>query len=316
MEIMKNEYHDTPIALFIYNRPLHLRRSIESLMRCEGLGKSPIYVFADGASRCEHMPSVKAARSVALEMLGNRATFHLSECNRGLARSIVEGVEKLTELHGAAIVVEDDLVLEPGFIAFMKAALARYADDENVYQISGYAFPCPTLSASTTAVLLPLTSTWGWATWRRAWRTFDPNSTGSTDLLKDRATRKRFNFGGVYDYAAMLERQMEGDLDSWGIRWYWTVFRRAGLVVYPPVSLISNKGMDGSGTHGRGVFRRYSRTEKNVASASLHFPPAISDPHVQLLLRKAIWRQNGKFFGRFIDFIKFRAFHLGICRMK
>ncbi|MEN9895268.1 MAG: hypothetical protein RIR97_1120, partial [Pseudomonadota bacterium] len=43
--------------------------------------------------------------------------------------------------------------------------------------------------------------------------------------------------------------QMQGKLDSWAIRWNWTVFKAGGRVVYPPVSYVENIGFDGSGTH-------------------------------------------------------------------
>ena len=44
---------------------------------------------------------------------------------------------------------------------------------------------------------------------------------------------------------------MSAQIDSWAILWNWTVFRRSGLVVYPPVSFVRNIGFDGSGSHAR-----------------------------------------------------------------
>jgi acetyltransferase-like isoleucine patch superfamily enzyme len=48
----------------------------------------------------------------------------------------------------------------------------------------------------------------------------------------------------------MLRRQWRGELDSWGIRWYLSVFAQDGLVLWPPRSLVANIGFDGSGAHG------------------------------------------------------------------
>ena len=101
-------------------------------------------------------------------MLGGRATYRFRDDNAGLARSIISGVHMLTEEHGNVIVIEDDLVLAPGFLAYMSAALRRYADEPSVYQISGHAFDTPELAGATKAAFLPFTTTWGWATWRRA----------------------------------------------------------------------------------------------------------------------------------------------------
>ena len=47
----------------------------------------------------------------------------------------------------------------------------------------------------------------------------------------------------------MLVAQKRGKVDSWAIRWYFSVFMAGGLVLYPVKSLIQNIGFDGSGTH-------------------------------------------------------------------
>jgi hypothetical protein len=33
-------------------------------------------------------------------------------------------------------------------------------------------------------------------------------------------------------YFGMLKRQMNGEIDSWAIRWYYTVFAHDGLAVF------------------------------------------------------------------------------------
>jgi len=43
--------------------------------------------------------------------------------------------------------------------------------------------------------------------------------------------------------------------NSWGIRWYLSVFMQKGLVLYPSHTLVENLGMDGTGVHcGKGSF--------------------------------------------------------------
>jgi hypothetical protein len=49
----------------------------------------------------------------------------------------------------------------------------------------------------------------------------------------------------------MLEKQIKGKIDSWGIRWYLSVFLQGGLTLYPVQTLVQNIGFDGSGTHCR-----------------------------------------------------------------
>ena len=287
-----------PVALFIFNRPKHLARTLASLAGNRGFDQSPVFVFADGPRSAADEAAAMAARKVARDFLGTRAEYRFRAANAGLSASIIAGVTELAERFGRVIVVEDDLQLAPGFLAFMNEALLRFADCADVYQVSGYMYAAPHLAAGGRAVFLPIISTWGWGTWRRAWKTFDDRAAGWEQLRSDRPLRQRFNFEGSYDYSAMLERQMRGAVDSWGIRWYWSVFQRGGVVCYPPQSLVKNLGMDGSGTHGRGILRKFSTLVPLPPAGEISFPaqPVVNDAEVAEV-RRAIWQHNGGWLG-------------------
>lgn len=51
-----------------------------------------------------------------------------SSINKGLARSIVEGVSQVVSQYGKVIVLEDDLITSPNFLHFMNQALDFYND--------------------------------------------------------------------------------------------------------------------------------------------------------------------------------------------
>lgn len=240
-----------PIALFVYKRPDHARRAIGSLQSCDGFASSPIHVFADGPKNDAEIPAVEATRAAAHDLLGRDAVFVEQVRNRGLANSIIAGTTELCDRFGRVIVVEDDLVVARSFLRFLNEGLERYCDEPRVMQISGHMFDVPSLAHQREAVLLPMTTSWGWATWKRAWALFDPSAAGWRERLSDAAEARRFNLDGRHDYARMLTRQMAGAIDSWAIRWYYTVFARGGLVLYPPRTLVSNSGFDGTGTHDR-----------------------------------------------------------------
>jgi hypothetical protein len=254
-----------PIALFIYKRPEHARRTIASLKVCAGYEESPLYVFADGPKTGAEVPAVQATRAAARELLGTRAVFVEQDQNRGLANSIIAGTTELCERHGRVVVVEDDLTLGPSFLRFLNEGLERYEDEPRVMHVAGHMFDVPSLADTREALFLPLTSSWGWATWKRAWDQFDPSASGWQERLVGEEA-ERFDLGGRYDYSRMLRRQMSGRIDSWAIRWYYTVFARDGLALYPPQTLVLNEGFDGTGTHDRlSLPVRQARLEPNAA---------------------------------------------------
>jgi len=300
-----------PIAIFAYKRPEHLRCTLDSLKRCEGFANSKIMLFADGPKTQSELDDVEATRRIAQAQLGLQAEYHFREKNAGLAASIIDGVTEVTRRFGRAIVLEDDLELSPNFLTYVNAALNRYEEDTKVLQISGQLFDTPEFHERHTALFLPFTTSWGWGTWRRAWDRFDPLAGGWERLRVDGALRRRFNLRGCYDYSTMLERHMAGFGDSWAIRWYWSVFRNDGIVCFPPASLVRNTGLDGSGTHGRGLLRRFRNQAESRQIGHIELPDQVIVKEQDFdLVGKAIWRQNGGYLGAATDVLRRRLFIL------
>jgi hypothetical protein len=254
-----------PIALFIYKRPVHLRRTLESLAACAEASRSALHIFADAAKLPEHAEAVAEARAVAYSAKGFASvTIVERDGNWGLARSITHGVADICQRFGCVIVVEDDLIVGRDFLRFLNAGLDRYAGDERVMQISGYAYPIEA-SGDRNAGFLPMVSCWGWATWARAWAQFDPKMSAFAGIEKDANARHRFNLDGAYDYWGMAQDQRRGIVDSWGIRWQMSLFASNGLALYPATSLVENAGVDATGTHGSGQ----KAFQRDIAGADL-----------------------------------------------
>jgi hypothetical protein len=135
----------------------------------------------------------------------------------------------------------------------MNRALNRYQDNPRVMQISGHMFPV-NISTETDALFLPLTTSWGWATWQRSWKYYDTKMTKYYELKNDNLLKYQFNVNGSYPYFKMLESTTHCKIEAdkpWDIRWYLSVFMEKGLVLFPSQSLVKNIGLDGSGIHGQ-----------------------------------------------------------------
>jgi len=242
-----------PIAFFVYNRPEHTRRALEALRGNPLAAKSELVIFSDAPRKPDHQQSVDLVRALIRGSGGFKSIRVVErEHNLGLASSIEHGVGQLCDEHGHVIVIEDDLIVAPGFLSFINQALQFYREEPRVMQISGYMYPGTFCSVSD-GLFLPLSSCWGWGTWKRAWTYYDPHAAGFARLQEDSALRERFNLGGAYDYYHMLEQQMRGEINSWAVRWLLSVFLQGGLVLFPRQTLVQNIGVDGSGTHGAGI---------------------------------------------------------------
>ncbi len=239
-----------PIALFVYNRADHLAKTLAALKANVQASESELFIFSDAAKNDAAFAAVAEVRNTIHRITGFKAISIVERTqNWGLAKSIIEGVTQLVNQYGRVIVLEDDLVTSPYFLSYMNDALDRYENEEQVMQISGHMFPVQ-VRHDKDAFFLPFTTSWGWATWKRAWAEFDADATEYNLLKDDFNLRKQFDLEGTYPYFNMLEAHFEGKVDSWAIRWYLTVFFKRGLTLFPCQSLVSNTGFDGSGTHG------------------------------------------------------------------
>jgi GT2 family glycosyltransferase len=239
-----------PIALFAYNRPTHLARTLEALRDNPLAHESRLHIYSDGPRTSRDEQAVAQVRHVIRKTNGfAEVTIHEQTANMGLARSIIAGVTELSELYGSVIVLEDDLVVAPGFLTFMNQALVHYEHASRVMAISGYLFPVehPEHLASTFFFSAP--ASWGWGTWHRAWKQFQHDSTQLLTGLHAKSDQDRFDIDGAYPYFTQLKLHAAGKLDVWGVRWYATMFAAKGLCLYPSQSLVQNIGMDGSGMH-------------------------------------------------------------------
>jgi len=239
-----------PIVLFMYNRPWHAQQTVEALRKNALAAESDLFVFCDGPKDESQREKVRQVRYYVKAVDGfRRITVVERPENLGLAASIIAGVTQIVNGHGKVIVLEDDIITSPYFLTYMNQALEMYADEERVMSVTGHNFPV-WAKLPETFFIYGGASTQGWGTWKRAWAKFNPNA---SDLLEQLMNHKeliqRFNFGGTYNYLQMLSDNAAGKNDSWGVRWYASVFLQGGYGLWPRWSLVNNIGFDNTGRH-------------------------------------------------------------------
>lgn len=245
-EIMTNLLRFTPISLFVFKRPEHTRRTLESLAQNPEFAASPLFIFCDGARNAAEAAQVAETRKLVGDWPHPNKTLIERDRNWGLANSIIDGVTIQCSAYGKVIVVEDDMVVSPHFLNYMNTALVKYQDDDRVISIHGYSYPIDGLPE---AFFIKGASCWGWATWKHGWDLFEADGRKLHDELLKRKLMHRFNINGAYPYRRMLLDQIHGRNDSWAVRWYASALLHDKLTLHPGRTLVSNIGLDGSGTN-------------------------------------------------------------------
>lgn len=241
-----------PIAVFAFNRPDHTLKTLEALAVNPEAKHSTLYIFADGPKEGLSEEKIQKVRELR-EMIRSRqwcgeVVIRESAVNKGLARSISEGVSEVVNLHGRVIVLEDDIVTSPGFLAYMNRGLDLYEQNPKVMHISGYT-PDINQKNLPETFFLTFMSCWGWATWDHAWNAFQSDSAGLYQRLLSEKKLEDFNLGGAIKFSNYLKGNLTGRHNSWAIKWFASIYFKQGLCLYPRQSLVQNIGFDGTGSH-------------------------------------------------------------------
>ncbi|ATP58085.1 sugar transferase [Pedobacter ginsengisoli] len=289
-----------PIALFVYNRPEHTARTIKFLQQNELAAESRLFVFSDGFKSDADEKNVLEVRDLLKNIEGFKSV-EIVECkeNMGLAKSIIIGVSKLIKDYKQVIVFEDDLITSPYTLTYFNEALNRYRDESKVMHIGAYMYNLKGADLPETFFYRAATS-WGWATWERAWQHFEPNI--DTLMAKfDKSAKSAFSIEHTMNFWKQMEDFKSGKNNSWAIRWYASIFLKGGLTLNPSQSLVNNIGHDGSGIHS-GINDIYN-VIINPKPIS-YFPSSIAEnPAAYMAIKGFLQNRKGNLWDRFKRYV-------------
>lgn len=263
-----------PIIVFCYNRPDHLERTLQALAKNDLASESVLYVYCDGAREwggilapkntsenyiakrygamyCteeeykSHIASIAETHRVAHAIEGFKEVYVVErESNIGLAANIIDAVTQVVNQYGRVIAFEDDIVSTRGCLTYLNDALELYKDDEQVMHISAWMYPNKGQFPTTFFYDSPYPAG-GWATWKRAWQYFNPNTEDHVRYWKN--NWKEFDIMGEDYLSRQLLGNLNGTLKTWYVKWYSTMHRMNGLCLYPGTAMSNNIGWDDSG---------------------------------------------------------------------
>ena len=251
---MEGQSKYAPLVLFVYNRPDHVRLCLEAVNKNVHSDETDFYIFSDGAKNQKDAESVNEVRSLLKKFADNNSFKSVniteSNTNKGLAASVISGVDEVIGKYGRVIVLEDDLITSSDFLNFMNGALDYYERNQIIWSVAGYTPELRCIKRYKHDVwFCDRAGSWGWATWSDRWKSIDWNVTDYNEFINDPSRVKQFKKRG-YNMPEMLEKQMNGEIDSWAIRFCYEQYKQDKVTVKPAISRIYNIGFDGTGTHG------------------------------------------------------------------
>ena len=250
MKHLEQVVSETAIAIFACDRPEHLNRMLNSLIRNIDLDCFAIFIFVD----FPRTKSTMVRHGEVLELIRNFqkkfevVSVQVQSSNLGLASSVRQGVELCLTNFTKVIVLEDDLVLSVNYLNYMTLTLAIFEENEKIGSISGYTYSQFPFFVKRNLIATLRHSSWGWATWKDRWIKID------WSLLSNDSKMEFYlqELGKISpDLPGMLIDLKNNRVDSWAILFNLNMAILDMRALHPRYSLVSNIGGDGSGTNVR-----------------------------------------------------------------
>lgn len=241
----------SPVLFLVFNRPDTTARVFEAIRRAQ---PPRLYVAADGprAARAGEQERCEAVRriAIAVDWPCELATL-FRERNLGCKRAVSSAISWFFEHEPEGIVLEDDCLPDASFFPYCDELLDRYRDDPRVMCISGDNFISSVWTPEDSYYFSRYQHIWGWATWRRAWASYDVdmaewrNGRGSAVVEARLPGEPR----AVAYWCRLFDAVANGRIDTWDYQWMYACFRECGLSCMPASNLISNIGFGEGATH-------------------------------------------------------------------
>jgi hypothetical protein len=275
----------TPVSVFFYQRPAHLRQVLEKVREA----RPPVlFGISDGPKpgNSDIQKGVEESRRVFREAIDWPCRWELleRETNLGSYLSVSRGLDWVFETEGETIVLEDDTVPDSSFFRFTAELLEKYRDTPSVGAVCGNNYDdSKDWTSEASYRFTRYHHSWGWGTWKRAWKFFDRDERLQADILR---IRKENWMGLSRSEWAYWQRCFKltyvKQLDAWDYRWTLSLWAHRMMCIIPSVNLVQNIGFDEFATH---------TVERDFADLTMHRahtmkfplrPPTALEPDARL----------------------------------
>jgi hypothetical protein len=242
---------DTPVVLIIYRRPDLTDLVFRAIANAK---PKTLLIVADGPRFPEEAAQCERAREVLHRVDWDcNVLTDFSEKNLGAKLRPSSGLKWVFSQVEEAIILEDDCVPAPSFFHFCQTLLDHYRHDERVMEVGGCNFQLGQVRTDWSYYFSKYAHTWGWATWRRAWRHFDEDIPMWPSLKRGGILRQFCDDAYEERYwAAIFDEVFAGQRNTcWDYQWQLAMWSQNGLSIVPETNLVSNVGFRRDGTHTR-----------------------------------------------------------------
>ena len=247
------------LAFFVYKRPEHTQKVIETIKKnCF----KRINVFQDGLkNECDKKDWLKVQELIMKwsNMGSENIEIHISDINKGLAISIISGIDYVLERNDAVVALEDDVILSDRYYEYAKRCFIKYYKSSKVMSICGAVASDKVFSdqkymlqyQESDVVFMPVGSSVAFGTWKDRWMLYRYGKEYAYSVVDNALLCKKIQLNGGNFLLSLLRLVVKqpASIDTWATFWGVTQLLNDGVAVVPIKAVAQDIGRDGSGTN-------------------------------------------------------------------
>ena len=266
----------TPVAFIIFNRPDTTQRVFQEIRKA----RPPLLLLIADGRRPDHSSDEEQcarARAIVDQVDWDcEVRRNYSEINLGCKKRVSSGLDWVFREVAEVIVLEDDCLPHPTFFQFCEDLLQKYRDDDRIGHIGGVNFQFGRKRGPYSYYFSRYTHIWGWASWRRAWRGYDPSLAFWPKAREEKLLQHFLSDRLLVSYwTNIFQKVYERQIDTWDYQWTYHCWARNRFAIIPNVNLISNIGFDANATHTMGQ-SKFNNMKAEDMKFPLFHPPFIT----------------------------------------
>jgi hypothetical protein len=245
---------NTPILFIVFNRPLLTEQVFKAIRKAQ---PPRLYIAADGPR--PHYKGDSERCSEVRNIVSNvdwpcTVKFLFRKKNAGCQFGPRTAIDWFFKNEKQGIILEDDCLPSQSFFRFCEENLNRYSDTPTIMAVTGTNIT-KNISFEYDYFFSRYALMWGWATWDRAWKKYDP-LISNWESLKARDWLSSLNIGGLIfkkTWTSIFDdtHRLRESATWWDYQWIYCCWLNNGLTVAPSKNLVKNLGFDEEATHTR-----------------------------------------------------------------
>jgi len=244
-----------PVLMVIFNRQDNARRVFDAVRQAK---PKQLFIAADGPrpdrigekERCDQTRKIAQEVDWPCEVHTDFLDKNIGPCLR-----VPMAISWFFDHVEQGIILEDDCLPDQSFFSFCGEMLERYKNDEKVMNISGNNFQDGIKRGDSSYYFSRYPSTWGWATWRRAWKLYDTNMSRFPAFIKEKRIKSIVpdkDKGEQRYWLTFFTKEHAGKFIFWDVKWLFTIWSYGAVSVIPNNNLVTNIGFGADATHTKG----------------------------------------------------------------